>query len=90
MPISGRLTRGVNTARFTRTLSILSGSGVPFIGFIRQRSYNAENDDSGKTEAHQKEDRLQTVGNEPAGRWVRNVFSHHRPQEYGTKKPAGC
>jgi general secretion pathway protein F len=31
MPISGRLTRGVNTARFTRTLSILAGSGVPIL-----------------------------------------------------------
>jgi general secretion pathway protein F len=31
MPISGRLSRGVNTARFTRTLSILAGSGVPIL-----------------------------------------------------------
>jgi general secretion pathway protein F len=31
MPIFGRLTRGVNTARFTRTLSILAGSGVPIL-----------------------------------------------------------
>ncbi|MBT8066716.1 MAG: type II secretion system inner membrane protein GspF [Gammaproteobacteria bacterium] len=31
MPIVGRLTRGVNTARFTRTLSILAGSGVPIL-----------------------------------------------------------
>ena len=31
MPITGRLTRGINTARFTRTLSILAGSGVPIL-----------------------------------------------------------
>jgi len=31
MPIIGRLTRGINTARFTRTLSILAGSGVPIL-----------------------------------------------------------
>jgi general secretion pathway protein F len=31
MPIVSRLTRGVNTARFTRTLSILAGSGVPIL-----------------------------------------------------------
>ncbi len=31
MPIVGRLTRGVNTARFTRTFSILAGSGVPIL-----------------------------------------------------------
>jgi general secretion pathway protein F len=30
-PIAGRLTRGINTARFTRTLSILAGSGVPIL-----------------------------------------------------------
>ncbi len=30
-PISGRLSRGINTARFTRTLSILAGSGVPIL-----------------------------------------------------------
>ncbi|MGB5336088.1 MAG: type II secretion system inner membrane protein GspF [Woeseiaceae bacterium] len=30
-PIVGRLTRGINTARFTRTLSILAGSGVPIL-----------------------------------------------------------
>jgi general secretion pathway protein F len=31
MPIAGRLTRGINTARFTRTFSILAGSGVPVL-----------------------------------------------------------
>ncbi|MGI9237757.1 MAG: type II secretion system inner membrane protein GspF [Woeseiaceae bacterium] len=31
LPIVGRLTRGINTARFTRTLSILAGSGVPIL-----------------------------------------------------------
>ena len=31
MPLFGRLVRGFNTARFTRTFSILMGSGVPII-----------------------------------------------------------
>jgi len=31
LPIVGRLTRGINTARFTRTFSILAGSGVPIL-----------------------------------------------------------
>lgn len=35
LPIASRLTRGVNTARFTRTLSILSGSGVPILDALK-------------------------------------------------------
>ena len=35
MPIINRLTRGVNTARFTRTLSILAGSGVPILESLK-------------------------------------------------------
>jgi general secretion pathway protein F len=35
MPVIGRLTRGFNTARFTRTLSILTGSGVPVLEALR-------------------------------------------------------
>ena len=31
LPVIGRLTRGINTARFTRTFSILTGSGVPVL-----------------------------------------------------------
>jgi general secretion pathway protein F len=31
IPIVSRLTRGLNTARFTQTLSILAGSGVPIL-----------------------------------------------------------
>jgi len=34
-PITGRLTRGINTARFTRTLSILAGSGVPILEALK-------------------------------------------------------
>ncbi len=31
LPLTAKLTRGINTARFTRTFSILSGSGVPVL-----------------------------------------------------------
>lgn len=35
LPIVGRLIRGINTARFTRTLSILTGSGVPVMDSLQ-------------------------------------------------------
>ena len=35
VPLVGRLIRGLNTARFTRTLSILAGSGVPVLEALR-------------------------------------------------------
>lgn len=35
LPLLGKLTRGYNTARFTRTLSILTGSGVPVLEALR-------------------------------------------------------
>lgn len=35
LPVIGRLTRGYNTARFTRTFSILTGSGVPVLEALR-------------------------------------------------------
>lgn len=35
VPIVSKLTRGINTARFTQTLSILSGSGVPILEALR-------------------------------------------------------
>lgn len=35
LPVISRLTRGINTARFTQTLSILAGSGVPILEALR-------------------------------------------------------
>jgi len=35
LPVIGRLARGINTARFTRTLSILTGSGVPVLDSLQ-------------------------------------------------------
>jgi len=35
LPVIGRLIRGINTARFTRTLSILTGSGVPVLDALQ-------------------------------------------------------
>jgi general secretion pathway protein F len=35
LPVVGKLVRGFNTARFTRTLSILVGSGVPVLEALR-------------------------------------------------------
>jgi general secretion pathway protein F len=35
LPLVGKLSRGFNTARFTRTLSILSGSSVPVLDALR-------------------------------------------------------
>ena len=35
LPVVGSLTRGINTARFTQTLSILAGSGVPILESLR-------------------------------------------------------
>jgi len=35
LPVIGRLVRGINTAQFTRTLSILTGSGVPVMDSLQ-------------------------------------------------------
>ena len=43
LPIVSRLTRGVNTARFTRTLSILAGSGVPILQALKISAEVVEN-----------------------------------------------
>ncbi len=42
-PITGRLTRGINTARFTRTFSILAGSGVPVLEAMKISAEVIEN-----------------------------------------------
>ena len=43
LPIIARLTRGINTARFTRTLSILAGSGVPILEALKIAAEVVEN-----------------------------------------------
>jgi general secretion pathway protein F len=43
MPIFGRLVRGINTARFTRTFSILAGSGVPILEAMKISAAVIEN-----------------------------------------------
>lgn len=43
LPITSRLTRGVNTARFTRTFSILAGSGVPVLDALKIAAEVIEN-----------------------------------------------
>jgi general secretion pathway protein F len=43
LPIIAKLTRGVNTARFTRTLSILAGSGVPILDALKISAEVIEN-----------------------------------------------
>jgi len=43
LPITSRLTRGINTARFTRTLSILAGSGVPILDALKIAAEVIEN-----------------------------------------------
>ena len=43
IPITGRLTQGINTARFTRTFSILAGSGVPVLEAMKISAEVIEN-----------------------------------------------
>jgi general secretion pathway protein F len=43
LPIISKLTRGINTARFTRTLSILAGSGVPILEALNISAEVVEN-----------------------------------------------
>ncbi len=42
-PLIGRLIRGMNTSRFTSTLAILTGSGVPLIGALEAGSNTLSN-----------------------------------------------
>jgi general secretion pathway protein F len=43
MPLVSKLTRGINTARFTRTFSILAGSGVPVLEALKISAEVIEN-----------------------------------------------
>ena len=43
LPLTAKLTRGINTARFTRTFSILSGSGVPVLESMKISAEVIEN-----------------------------------------------
>jgi len=43
LPITSKLTRGINTARFTRTFSILAGSGVPILDALKIAAEVIEN-----------------------------------------------
>ena len=43
IPLAGKLTQGINTARFTRTLSILVGSGVPILESLKISAEVIEN-----------------------------------------------
>ncbi len=43
LPLVGRLSRALNTARFTRTLAILAGSGVPVLDALRIAGQVVEN-----------------------------------------------
>ncbi len=43
LPLTSKLTRGINTARFTRTFSILAGSGVPVLEAMKISAAVIEN-----------------------------------------------
>ncbi|MDJ0759696.1 MAG: type II secretion system inner membrane protein GspF [Woeseiaceae bacterium] len=43
LPLTSKLTRGINTARFTRTFSILAGSGVPVLEAMKISAAVVEN-----------------------------------------------